>query len=286
MFSSWLGLRSRVSTKKVREGFRPWVESLEARDCPALHIAMTAQVFAGHQVQLSGSITGGDASGLMVMFTGAVSGSTSADASGNFSYTTTQASLGTVSASGLNTDTATATVAVTPPSFSSLAITYGSQRSVTVTGTLNSLDASGRTVSFGGVAMGSATTNSSGYFTFTGTASALGTINVSETDLWGQQSSAASVTVASSAPQIVNFAAGNPIGNYWTFSGSVTDESAPGMTINFGGLAGLVGRTTTVQADGTFSFTILLPEGVEGTATAITTDWWGLDSQMAYYLVG
>jgi large repetitive protein len=272
------------SQAKLQRSFRPTVEALEARDCPTLHVTLAALVLPAHQVRLSGTVAGG--AGLNLYFNGVVTGNVTTDANGNFSYTTAQATLGTVNAQGMNTDQASASIAVTPPSLSSLAIAYGAQRSVTVSGTLNDIDAASQTVHFGGVVSGSAVTDGSGHFSFTANASALGTINVGEMDLWGQASSPASVTVTSAAPVIQNFTAVNEALNIWIFTGNVVDESAAGLTITFGGCAALNGQTTTVQADGSFSFTIQLPAGTDCTVTAITTDWWGLMSNTALTIMG
>ena len=67
---------------------------------------------------------------------------------------------------------------------------------------------------------------------------------------------------------------------FWLFTGEVSDdESVAGLEVRFGGL--LHGEVATVGSDGTFSITILLPPGVQGTVTAITTDDDGLDSNEA-----
>jgi hypothetical protein len=58
------------------------------------------------------------------------------------------------------------------------------------------------------------------------------------------------------APKIDTFTAAE-IGHGWyTFSGHVTSANPAGLVITFNGVPCLVGRTTTVEADGTFSMTI------------------------------
>jgi hypothetical protein len=276
-------------TNRVPSSYHPRVDELEERCCPAgSHVTLNALVLPGHVVQLSGTVTGGLATGLQVQFSGAVSGVTTTDTNGNFSYTTSQASLGTVYAAGLSnaqpTDTAQATIAVAAPALS-LSISYGSQHNVTLSGLLTDLDADSRSISISGVAGGTPVTDSSGNFSFTTTASALGEVDATETDPWGQASNTAMVTVSDTAPVIQNFVAIHGIGNTWIFQGNVVAGYAEGLTIRFGGLTALAGRTTTVRADGTFSFTCTLPAGTHGTATAITTDWWGLDSDQELALV-
>src|SRR5205809_142108 len=68
----------------------------------------------------------------------------------------------------------------------------------------------------------------------------------------------------------------------FTLSGHVTDEYAAGLKITFGGaVAAMDGLSTTVDADGNFSFTVEIPDGDGGGVSAQTTDWWGLASNVA-----
>jgi hypothetical protein len=274
----------------VSSSYRPRIDELEERCCPdASHVTLNALVLPGHLVQLSGTVTGGQVAGLQIQFTGTVSDVTTTDTNGNFSDTTSQASLGTVYAAGLSnaqpTDTAQATIAVAAPVLS-LSISYGLQHNVTLSGRLTDFDAGNRSVSISGVAAGTPVTDSSGNFSLTTTASALGEVDATETDLWGQASNTATVMVSDTAPVIQNFQVIHGIGNTWIFQGNVVAGHAEGMVVTFAGLPEIAGQTATVQADGTFSVALTLPDGVQFTASAVTTDWWGLNSDPVYYRVG
>lgn len=285
-----LGLFSRPRSKRPTPGsrsIRPWLELLEGRDCPAAPQIMGFQAMAlpGHQVQLSGMVNASQPANVNLTFSGAVSGSTTPNAMGYFSFMTGTAGLGTVYAVGVDqqqqsSNTAQATVAVAAPTLT-LNLMCLSQRTVMLSGMVNSIDAGGRTITFSGVVTGSVVTASNGTFSYSAQASALGSIQASTSDLWGQASNAPQVSVASSAPAIASFAAVHGVGTFWTFQGRVTDECAVGLTVTFGGLPSLANRTATVGANGWFYLTIALQEGEEGTATAETTDWWGLDSNEA-----
>src|SRR4051794_11685868 len=75
------------------------LEQLEVRDCPAApQITLAAVVQTGHQVELTGKVTDETPAGVMVNFSGAVTGSTRTDAAGYYRYVTSSASLGTVMA--------------------------------------------------------------------------------------------------------------------------------------------------------------------------------------------
>jgi hypothetical protein len=251
--------------------------------------SLNAMVLPGHTVQLSGHVTADQPTGVNVTFTGAASGSTTTDSSGNYNYSTSTAVLGVVYAVGVDqqqqtSNTAQASIAVTAPSLA-LTISYGTQRTVTLSGQATGIDAGSLTISFSGVVSGTASTNSSGVFQFTTQASSLGNIQASTTDSWGQASNTPQVTVSSNAPQIVDFTATLQVGNVWLFQGEVTDESPQGLVVTFGNLPSLVGVTTTVGANGWFSISITLQNGEQGVATAQTTDWWGLNSNVAQALV-
>jgi hypothetical protein len=93
--------------------------------------------------------------------------------------------------------------------------------------------------------------------------------------------------LAQAGPVISNFSASEGYNNIWTFSGSVADGygSAVGLTVTFGGLNSLAGKSATVAANGTFSLIVQLQPGEGGYATAQTTDSYGFTSNMAQVLV-
>jgi hypothetical protein len=275
-------------SNKTPKTYRPWIDRLESRVCLSTmlpHITLSSQVQTSHFVQLSGTVTGEqNNAGVGVTFSGEVTGTTMTDSSGNFSYTTNSAALGTVYAVAADTNTAQANIAVDAPALT-LSIAYGTQKNVTLTGQLTDIDKAGQTITFTGVANGTAVTDSEGNFSLTTTASALGAIDAAETDLWGQ-AGCAEVTVSRDAPDITSFQAIGGFGTTWLFQGQVTGPNVEGLIIQFGGLPSLDGQTAVVEADGSFAFTRTLAEGENGTVTAITTDAWGQDSNQAVSGVG
>jgi hypothetical protein len=263
------------------------LEALEDRYCPATpaapQITLTAQPLnSGRLVELAGTVTDSDPATVTITFSGVVSASTTANASGSFDCAAQASGLGTVSAVGADTlgltsNTAQATITSAAPTLT-LAIAYGAQRTITLSGQVTDAQAGACTVQFTGVATGSTTTNADGTYRLTVSASQLGTVQAVAQDPWGQKSAAAQLSVTSAAPSITNFQAIRGTLNVWTFQGQVTDESAQGLVVRFGGLPSLAGYTATVRSDGWFYLTVELPDGEQGTASAQTTDWWGLDS--------
>lgn len=166
-----------------------------------------------------------------------------------------------------------------------LTLTQGSQKTVTLSGQVFDESPGGLTVVFTGQYSGNTVTNSNGTFSLTVQAAGLGTINAQTTDAQGLASNVVQQSVTSSAPSIINFTATRSVNTVYIFTGQVLDESAAGLTVSFGGLQSLLGKTATVAPNGTFSLTVELAQGEEGCATAQTTDWWGLVSQVAEALV-
>jgi hypothetical protein len=223
---------------------------------------------------------------VVLTFSGVVSGTTTPDAAGHFSLAAEASGLGTVSAVGvdnenLSSNTAQAAVTSNAPAVT-LNISYGQQRLVTLSGQVSDESPGGRTVVFAGVVQGSAVTAADGTYSFTAEASGLGSVQANTTDPWGLASNTAQRDVTSNPPSIVDFQAVVGIGNMWTFSGRVVDECPGGLIVRF---EGLIEGQTAAQPDGMFFFTIQIPDGASGGVAAQTTDWWGLDSNIAEVFV-
>jgi hypothetical protein len=215
-------------------------------------------------------------------FSGAASGGAGCDNNGYFSYTASDAKLGSVAAVAVDSIDLCSrpfktVIAVARPTVA-LALTYGSQRTVTLSGNVADLDAGSLSVNFTGVVTGSVNVKSDGTFTLTTSATGLGTIQASTTDLWGQLSNSNQVIVASPPPVITSFTATLSGTNEWILTGTVSDPSAAGLQVKLGGA---YGGSATVGTDGTFSVTVQLAPGLMGDVTAQATDWWGQLSNVA-----
>jgi hypothetical protein len=265
------------------------VERLETRDCPSGLSFMNFGVSVlnvGKQVELRGMVSDSNPTSVQINFTGVAIGSVYADTNGYFDVKTTASGLGTVNASAIDSvgSVAGASGQVTDvaPTMM-LYFAYGANKQVTLSGKVTDAQPGGMTVNFSGVATGSVITNPDGSFSKTLTATALGTITASTQDVWGLTSAAAQVNVTNSAPTIT-LAASNVSGNFWTFSGKVTDEYAPGLVVTFSSTMPEVnGKTAVVQADGTFLLAVQLQPGESGWVYATTTDWWGVESNIAAF---
>jgi hypothetical protein len=189
---------------------------------------------------------------------------------------------------GTDSATATAPAAIAQPPVNDTATSLtvsampGPNRTATVTGQVSGNAPAGLTVTLSGVVSGSVTTNANGTFTWTGPASALGQVQATVTDASGV-TVAAFTTLTDPPPAIVNFKAISNGYNSWTFTGQVQDAYAPGMVVQLGGIPSLANSnaSATVQANGTFSCTLLLQPGEQGFGTAQCSDSWGQSSNQA-----
>ena len=171
------------------------------------------------------------------------------------------------------------------PAVMTFAWEYTQQQRFLLQGTVTDEQPAGLTVVFSGVYNGSVTTDANGQFSLIVEPTGLGQVNASVTDGEGLTSAPAGAWLNSMPPTINNFTAVRQLNNIWVFSGSVMDEYAPGLKVYFGGLPSLANKWASVSANGTFSLTVDLAQGEQGTATAVTCDWWGLSSNEATALV-
>lgn len=141
-------------------------------------------------------------------------------------------------------------------------------------------------ITFSGAATGSTTANSAGNFSYSTTNAVLGSVTAVAVNQQNVSSNPVTATLRNAAPVITSFNAVQGSGGYWTFSGTVTDDTPAGATVTFAGLPELAGKKITVNADGTFSYTVQLQPGESGMVTAQATDVWGQTSNVARDLVG
>jgi len=242
----------------------------------------------GNMVHLTGHVTDDSPSIVAVAFGGKVSGSTTANSSGDYCFVAPASGLGIITAvgadsRGLTSNTAVVNFASAVPSLT-LSYTWMSNRVVHLMGHVTDEFAAYRTVTFSGAVLGTAMTDSSGNFNTWLTASNLGAVTATVTDQWNQTSAAASITLTNAAPVITNFVATAQSGTVWVLTGRVTDEAMYGLRVTFSGLPALEGRSAVVAADGTFSLTVDLA-GECGVIQCTVTDWWNVTSDVASYRV-
>jgi hypothetical protein len=167
-----------------------------------------------------------------------------------------------------------------PSAALSVGVYYGPQTTVTLFGTLSGTSTpAGQGITLSGEVNGSATTDANGNYSITLQASALGQV---EASWWvnGVSQASATTNLSVAPPNIDQFNAIQYPGDYWLFTGHVSDYSPNGLTIEFGGLKSLQGVTTNVNSSGNFSYGVQLngSSNDNGWADAATYDWYGQES--------
>jgi hypothetical protein len=136
-------------------------------------------------------------------------------------------------------------------------------------------------VAIAGAATGTLLCDSNGNFSGIFSVPVLGGITVVASD--GQLFSDGAAIMLGNAAPTTTITATHGTGGNWTFSGTVTDEAPAGLTVTLAGPGAIQGRTATAQANGTWSVTVNLRAGVQGTVTATVTDWYGLTGSASTY---
>jgi Domain of unknown function (DUF4082)/Bacterial Ig domain len=197
---------------------------------------------------ITGTINGAGGAGATVNLSGPITASTTADASGNYSfgavtngsYTVTPSHTGFVFAP-INQSVTVNGSNVTVPAFTASAQTY------TITGTISGTGGNGATVSLSGASTATTTANASGAYTFTGVANGSYTVTPSKAGF-----------VFTPASQAVTVSGANATANFssavqtFTITGTISGTGGNGATVS---LSGASTATTTANASGVYTFT-------------------------------
>ncbi len=237
-------------------------------------VTFSASYSSSNTVVLTGQVSDAQPSGLEVDFSGAVSGSTTADSAGNFTYTAAVPASGDVQATTTNvwgqTSEPASAWASAPPTVT-LATSYSGQ-SVTLSGQVSDDNPGGLTVNFGGAISGSAVTAADGSFSLETSVAASGDVTAATVDGNGLTSNTASAWA--SAPPTMTLTTSYS-GQSVILSGQVSDDNPGGLTVNFGGA---ISGSAVTAADGSFSLETSV--AASGDVTAATVDGDGLTSNL------
>src|SRR5579863_7309920 len=218
-----------------------------------LNFAATA--VAPQTFSISGTIAGAGGSGSAVVLSGQSLATTTANASGAFTftglakgnYTVTPSHTGfTFSPASLPESVTTANI--TGANFTATAIP---PQTFSISGTITGTGGSGATVTLTGTSVATATANTSGVYTFTGLAKGNYTVTPSHTGFtFSAASLAESITTANVTG--ANFTATAIPPQTFSISGTISGAGGSGTTLT---LSGAASQTTTANASGAFTFT-------------------------------
>ena len=196
---------------------------------------------------ISGTISGPGGNGATVTLGGASSGSTTADASGNYTFAGLTGGSYTVavSKSGFVYSPATANVTINAANVTGVNFTSVAQ-SFSISGTINGAGGNGATVTLGGASTATATADASGNYTFTSLINGAYTVTPSKTGFVFTPASQ-NVTVNGADATGTNFNSAPT----FSISGTVGGSGGPGTTLT---LSGTSSGTTTADASGNYTF--------------------------------
>lgn len=251
-------------------------------------LTLASATVSGNQVTITGSVADDAPGGLPVHFSGVTTGMAVTAPNGTFTFTGVATGVGTISAFTVDLDgnpsnTATTSISNNVPTIT-MSVTNIYRNQVTVSGQVTDEAPGGLTVTISGWMLGTVVAAADGSFTYTGTATGVGTLLAQVFDPLNQQGYV-NATISNNVPSIIGFTATDLGNNTWQFTGSVQDEQAAGLVIFFGGLPSLVAQQVVVASDGTFSLVIQLAAGEGGFATCWTTDWLAQQSSLASAIV-
>lgn len=294
---SLLRWRRPVRTR-LYQPVRLGLERLEGRETPAAPVisSVDARILGNHLI-VTGMVQDESPGTVNVNLGGSVSATVSPSSTGYFQYITGYTdSTATITGSATDNESLTSgsfAMTVFPPlenqaPFITLGVSYGTQRTVTLSGVVYDESPGGLTVTITGSAGNyTATTNSSGNYSITVTANSLGNVNAVTADGFGLGSNTALIVLQSNVPVISNFTITEISPGVFRVRGQVTDESAPGLVVHLSGeVDALRGKTITVASDCWFEATYEInnPQD-EGMVFAEVTDWWGLKSEAKEFIL-
>ena len=212
--------------------------------------AVSSQTFS-----ISGTISGAGGSGATVALTGTSSATTTANASGAYSfaglakgnYTVTPSHAGFTFGPTSLAESIT-TTNITNANFAATAV---APQTFSITGTISGTGGNGATVKLTGTSAATVTANASGVYTFTGLAKGSYTVTPSHTGFtFGPASLAETITTANITG--ANFTATATAAQTFSITGTISGTGGSGTTVT---LTGTSLATTTANASGVYTFT-------------------------------
>ncbi len=195
-----------------------------------------------------GMITGPGAAGATVSLTGASTGTTTTDASGNYSFNGLSNGSYSVTASNSSYVFTPASQAVTINNAHVLNVTFVSALpTYSISGNISGAGGSGATVSLSGTSTATTTADSSGNYSFSGLSNGSYTVTPSNTGYVFTPASQA-VTV-NGADAVASFSSALQT---YSLTGTISGPGGAGATVSLGGTST---ATTTADGSGNYSFT-------------------------------
>ncbi|MGO9211040.1 MAG: N,N-dimethylformamidase beta subunit family domain-containing protein [Terriglobales bacterium] len=209
---------------------------------------VTALNFSTVTYTLSGTISGAGGNGATVNLSGAATATTTADASGNYTFSglTNGAYTVTPSNTGFNFTPASQTVTLTTANVT--AVNF-STTTYTISGMISGPGGSGATVNLTGASTAAVTADASGNYTFTGLANGAYTVTPSKTGV-AYTPASQPATISNANVTALNFSTVT-----YSISGTISGTGGNAATVN---LTGTATATATADASGNYTFSGLV----------------------------
>jgi hypothetical protein len=222
----------------------------------------------GKNVVISGTVGDESPEGLIVSFSGVVSGSATTNASGGFSFYGPASGAGTITAAtadvwGVAAAPVSGQIVAPTPSVQLDDALADPNGAVTISGHVYDMSPAEDSVTISGIVSGTATPDSSGYFSLTGHVSSAGTVTATATNVWGQTSAPmqANVTIYDPPPQILDLYVTMVGPGIWEVAGDISDPTLGDVTVTYSAVNSLSG-SVTLEPDGSFNFLIAIPPNI------------------------
>jgi Carboxypeptidase regulatory-like domain len=223
---------------------------IDGNNSPVVVSNMVTVTVVNPTYNISGSISGAGGNGATVKLSGVSTTTTTADASGNFTFTGLTNGAYTVAPSKVGysfnlTSRAVTVSGANPPSvnFSSTLVTYS------ISGNLAGAGGNGAIVNLSGTSAATTTADGSGNYSFAGLANGSYTITPSKS---GYTFTPVNHTVNLSGANLTNINFTSIASSTYTISGTITGSGGNGATVTLGGTSS---GTTIADGLGNYSFT-------------------------------
>ena len=199
---------------------------------------------------ISGTVSGAGASGATMTLTGGSGGTTTTDASGNYSFTGVVNGSYSLSASKVGFSYTPTSQNVTINGANVTGVNFSSTvQGLNISGTITGAGANGSIVTLSGSSSTTTTSDASGNYTFTGLANGTFTVTPGKSGIIFTPASQ-NVTLNGASQTGVNFSSA---AQTFVVSGTVTGATISGVTIS---VTGSATATATTDASGNYSFNL------------------------------
>ncbi len=224
---------------------------------------------SGNGYSIVGAISGPGAAGTTVALSGSSTGTTTTDASGNYSFSGLQNGSYTVTPSHTGVVFTPASQPVTINNGHALNVNFASVQTFSISGTISGAGATGASVALTGNSTAVTTVDGSGNYSFSGLTNGSYTVTPSNAGFFFSPSSQ-SVTIAGASLTAINFGGSPAVSSVSVTPASVLGGTSATGTVTLGSPASLGGTLVTLSSSNTAAAQVPATVTVAANATTAT----------------